>query len=953
MECLRVEMLTGLLLVLWSVTCVWSATVHIYVSPSGSDSNDGRSSSQPVKTLHHAVTMLGGRDIQGNSVFVELMQGYHDLSSTLHIQSTSGTVVFRAYQGQEVHVTGGRRLDSGLFRPVQEDAVRQTLPQAARTKVLEFDLAAHGVTDLGNLTKFGFQISWTAPLEVFINGKALRLAEWPNNNFININKVTTRSGRWFFYDAGGRDIHWARETEPWAYGYFYYSYCDLAEPIELVNTGAHMIALKEHPQYGINVGHYDPSKRTPGGQAGFVDQGGYFRVVNMLCELDQPGEYYVDRTRQMLYLWPNTHDHTLKSSDIVYASMIDNCFEIDSQAKHVHFEDFSLEGCRHNGFELNDARNVTLKNLEIKNTGGNAVHCTGDCRSVSVLASDIHDVNGGVFLTGGNRTTLVPSQNVIRDNHIWNHARVGAEPNHAVKIGGVHATVSHNHLHHGQYTGIWWSGNDHVIEYNDVHHMCLVGTDCGALHTDLDWTWRGNVIRHNHIHDTRRLFPGASVRGIMLDDQYSSVLIEHNVFYNNGIHANIGGGRDNVIRYNVMYNSDSDAIQVDGRGLSWGNNDWLTRKLEKSPYRSALWKSRYPQLYSMLDNSPKAPVGNQIYSNVIYNRPGKREVIYTTNNMQRSDYFNVHDNYKAFHVSEFWSPDNADFRLHCEAAQWGSRTHFPQPVTVDEVGPTVLTGPHYLRAQRHAPTTHPSPTPMSCERTTKAPATSTPGVSYLPDGTAPNHLYPDIPKEGCWLITESCPSHPSSQGKHKDDLGTQNGTEEGCLARAAQQWKWCGSPGYHQVVAVYGPTGAMTFSKKGCYFATWGCGHQAPGFLRDSYAESKLNATRVEANCLSRAAGQWAWCGHSPQRPYTSVFGPTGAFRTAGAGCWVKVRSCPAHRDLEGYFFDAWGATNRDTGTEKEECFQRAGDYWAQCGSHSNAPVTAYFRPDGSSHTAP
>ena len=35
-----------------------------------------------------------------SAVFVELMQGYHDQSSTLHIQSTSGTI-FRAYQGQE------------------------------------------------------------------------------------------------------------------------------------------------------------------------------------------------------------------------------------------------------------------------------------------------------------------------------------------------------------------------------------------------------------------------------------------------------------------------------------------------------------------------------------------------------------------------------------------------------------------------------------------------------------------------------------------------------------------------------------------------------------------------------------------------------------------------------------------------------------------------------------
>ena len=42
---------------------------------------------------------------------------------------------------------------------------------------------------------------------------------------------------------------------------------------------------------------------------------------------------------------------------------------------------------------------------------------------------------------------------------------------------------------------------------------------------------RGNIIRYNYIHHTLRLVPGADVRGIMLDDQYSSALIEKNVFF--------------------------------------------------------------------------------------------------------------------------------------------------------------------------------------------------------------------------------------------------------------------------------------------------------------------------------------------------------------------------------------------------------------------------------------
>lgn len=52
---------------------------------------------------------------------------------------------------------------------------------------------------------------------------------------------------------------------------------------------------------------------------------------------------------------------------------------------------------------------------------------------------------------------------------------------------------------------------------------------------------RGNIIRKNHIHHTLRRVPGADVRGIMLDDQYSSVTIEENVFYD------VRGGRGHPV----------------------------------------------------------------------------------------------------------------------------------------------------------------------------------------------------------------------------------------------------------------------------------------------------------------------------------------------------------------------------------------------------------------------
>ncbi|XP_025093035.1 uncharacterized protein LOC112563342 [Pomacea canaliculata] len=129
------------------------------------------------------------------------MQGYYDLTSTLTFaHAINRTAVFRAFQGQEVHLTGGRHILSDHFKHVTDTKVQQRLHEVARTKVLELDLMAVGITNLGSLTTYGFgHTTWTAPLELFINGKPLRLAQWPNEKFINILSVPDGEKRSSFH----------------------------------------------------------------------------------------------------------------------------------------------------------------------------------------------------------------------------------------------------------------------------------------------------------------------------------------------------------------------------------------------------------------------------------------------------------------------------------------------------------------------------------------------------------------------------------------------------------------------------------------------------------------------------------------------------------------------------------------------------------------------------------
>ncbi|KAK7496400.1 hypothetical protein BaRGS_00012322 [Batillaria attramentaria] len=651
---------SAVLTLLLCLTVVHSATVHIYVSPAGSDTNDGRSTSHPVKTLQHAVDMLGQLGISGNNVFVELIKGYHDLTSTLHFtDSIHGSATFRAYQGQEVHVVGGKRIASDHFRHVTDPQVLHRLPSAAHAHVLEVDLTSEGITDLGQLNKYIYNQKGTAPLEVFINGKPLQLSRWPNQGYANITALPDGlHGKRITYQAdGSRDSAWTQEPDPWTYGFWCRGWADATLPVASVDPHTHIITLGDLEYHGVCVSHLGEFIKSV--------QGGYFRVINMMSELDSPGEYYVDRNSKKLYIWPDTQSQTLSTSDIVYASTLTDCIRIESNVQNLHFEDFTLEACRRYGFSVNNGHHLTFKNLEIKNTGSYGINCEKDCRSVSVLASEIHDTTGGVWISGGDRTTLTSSNNVIRDNHVWDYSRMSANIGDAVRVAdGVNTKVIYNHFHHGKYTGVRFFGNDHLIQNNHVHHMCTDTSDCGAIHTNGHWTYRGNLIEKNHIHHVLRNKPGPDVRGVMLDDEFCSALTQQNVFYDNECHLNIGGGRDNVVRYNIFYNATAHSIQVDGRGLDRPEHgvNWQ-RELQKLPYTTGIWAQKYPELVDILNHNASAPEGS------------------------------------ADGPEDFWSPATADFRPHCDAQTWAQAHHIPAPVTVREVGPQVPTGPHYLRGE--------------------------------------------------------------------------------------------------------------------------------------------------------------------------------------------------------------------------------------------------------------
>ena len=188
-----------------------------------------------------------------------------------------------------------------------------------------------------------------------------------------------------------------------------------------------------------------------------------------------------------------------------------------------------------------------------------------------------------------------------------------------VSLGGVGLRVTNNCIHDAPHMAIVFSGNDHLIERNEIYNVCYESNDAGAIYTGRDWTMRGTVIKHNYLHHIAG-FEEKGCNGVYLDDMACGIEIYGNVFYRVTRAAFIGGGRDCTVENNIFVECDR-SLHIDNRAMNWAAyhvDTTMTDRLNEMPYRNELWSKRYPRLVHILENDPAAPKGNVIARNIFY-----------------------------------------------------------------------------------------------------------------------------------------------------------------------------------------------------------------------------------------------------------------------------------------------------------------------------------------------
>ncbi len=615
---MAVVLLAGGNLLLFAGRDVWAR--EFYVAKDGNDTGPG-TKDKPFATLEGARDAIRGQRRSGalgnESVVVWLAGGVYRLRTTFELTAedsgTSGAaVVWRAaaigpkgdrhifrpdhashgapdrkmsQSPGQVRFLGGTRITG--FKPVSDRAVLDRLDPSARGKVLEANLKEAGVGDLGCVATTAQQTSAErSRAELICNRQYMTLARYPNQGkWLRIATVPQQGGKRYeregivhygrFGYQSDRPARWKDTGELWMHGYWVHDWSDEYQPVAKLDLQKREVYPK--PPYH----HYG------------YRQGQRFYFLNVLEELDQPGEWYLDRKSQTLYFWPPCD---VKQAEVIFPELGQPMWLL-KDVHNLRIEGLTFEATRGEAVVVRGGANVEIAGCTVRNTGQIGIAIEGG-RAHRVRSCDIYEVaESGVGLAGGDRNTLARGDHVVENCHIHHFARIQRTHQRAVNLSGVGNRVSHCLIHDAPHEGINYSGNDHLIEYCEFYRIAQETGDVGVIYTCADWTFSGHEFRYNYFHDIHG--PGLyGCRIIYPDLPCGGVHLHGNIFYDVDWVCHTNSGRGMQIENNILLIDRGIRFQMWHRlDMFRLGGDWsmveklLARHFDRPPY-----SRRYPEL---------------------------------------------------------------------------------------------------------------------------------------------------------------------------------------------------------------------------------------------------------------------------------------------------------------------------------------------------------------------
>ncbi len=586
--------------------------MDFYISIQGCDTHPGTKES-PFATLVGARDAVRAWKQNGVSepVTVHIGAGEYRMEGITFDSRDSGTkdcpITYTA--DGEVILHGGISVANDAWM-LPDEAMASRFSEEARPHIRMISLSALGLTrdDWGEEIAIGaYETSAKyddAPrscgCEFFTGGRRMTKARYPNSGFAQLEAVMDvgdvrefppqnyhrdwfdrrnhRGGAYIIdRETAKRVERWQEADKAWMFGYFYWDWADSSTPVTF--------KIENRVVYPKFV-------------SGFAARAGAnYYFYNVPEELDTVGEWYLDRETGNLYFWPwdgaETADFSCRGESLITCR--------DTQ--YLHFSGFTVMATMGDGITISGC-DMRLEGLTVKNIAGTAIRVNG-MRNVIADCEITRTGKGGIHVTGGDRATLTHGENRVTNNYIHDFSEIYLTYQGGIDLRGVGNIADHNEICGSPHSAIFYGGNEHLIEYNDIHDVVLLSSDAGAIYAGFDWAAHGCVVRYNRLCDIGA--NGFTPDGIYWDDGHSGQTAYGNILINvKKFSFLVGGGRENQVIGNLIVDSGRAALQYDDRNRDgfvhggWARAATNTpdaphwKHLEAVPYREEPWRSRYP-----------------------------------------------------------------------------------------------------------------------------------------------------------------------------------------------------------------------------------------------------------------------------------------------------------------------------------------------------------------------
>ena len=493
--------------------------------------------------------------------------------------------------------------------------------------IYKINLSDYGITDTGSFGLGPFRDFWATDipkphmedngpsLELYYGDKKMEISRYPKTGFLRIKEALGETPMMFREKrVGSREgIFIPSETEVFEKN-------DVSQTLLIGYWSAdwatqrHLIDYFDKETGAIKVKEPYHSNYRDGGC--YTDEvGGKFYAINLLSEVKEPGNWYIDRNANEIYFIP------FEGQKYIDVALCENMFQAENTSD-ITIKNITVTRCRKSAFKFTNCENVHIENCTMYYLGAWGAILDW-CNNSNVSHCKVYNTaGGGIACSGGDRVTLKSSGNIVNNNEIHDIAYWHKTYLAAIEMNGVGVVASENKIYDVPHFGIVYQGNNHIIEKNYLRNACYESNDAGAIYAGRDYTCQGVIIRYNHFQDMVG-YGGMGCIAIYFDDGVCTAEIYGNTIVNVPyIGIMVGGGREYDIHDNMFFDCKM-ALSLDNRLDRWsGGNKRLLMHLEEVPYQNEYWKKAYPKLYEILEDEPTLPKYNKFYNNIIVGGDG-------------------------------------------------------------------------------------------------------------------------------------------------------------------------------------------------------------------------------------------------------------------------------------------------------------------------------------------